>query len=544
VKALSHDDLERKAREREQNLRRHFEALAKAGRTDDLMNMALSMLDKAMRQVDQLTLEKAAQRMPHKSEKIDPAQLALLLEALRPDELDDGDESAVEAPDAIVDEVNEVPPKPPRKRVGRNPLPADLPREVVRAVVPDDERVCDVCGQEKTCIGHDTSEQLELVPAHFKVIVHEREKLACSTCKDGVDTAPAAPKVIERGLPGPGLLAHIVVSKYADHLPIYRLARFYSRLGVTIARSTLASWSGRVAVEMKPVVAAMWKDLMAAPLLHTDGTGMPVLDHDHEDGIRVGTMWAYVGRDTEHDVVVFEYATDGTGANGPWKFLAGRVGYLQADGSNAFDRCFNGRVASAVEVGCWAHARRKFFDLLDTDPRAAVPMKLIAELYQLEKGFMARGLDLEAHQRERASKSARVLGRLKAWLDKTQGVSPPASNMAKAIGYILNQWDALNVFLRDARLPLDNTFCEQQIRGIAVGRRNYLFVGSDDGGTNAAVHYSIMRTCALNEVDPVDYLEDVLAKLADGWPQARIGELTPYGWLKAKKAAQQPQPNA
>ncbi len=236
-------------------------------------------------------------------------------------------------------------------------------------------------------------------------------------------------------------------------------------------------------------------------------------------------------------IVVIKYAPDATGDEGPWKNLVGRNGYLLVDGSNTFDRLFNGSVARAIEVGCWAHGRRRFVKIVDTDKRAAIPIKLIASLYQIEKLANLQGITLEKRLAVRQDKSKRILDRLFQWCEDIKRREPPASAMAKAIGYVLNQRKALSRFIENARLPLDNNLCEQQIRPIAVGRNNYLFVGSDVGGERAARHYSILRTCALNGVDPVDYLTDVFRKLAAGWPNSRIGELTPYGWSEAKKLA-------
>jgi transposase len=552
VNAATREELNRKAQARAKSLREEFEALVRDGRHQELTERAITMLDKALREVDRLTWEQAASRFPRTSEKIDPAQLLLKLAELSLDEQSDaksGVELDTDSDDdnTLVDEPEDEDAtpenqKPKPKRRGRNPLPPGLPRDIVNLTVPEGQRVCGTCGNDKVCIGHESSEQLELVPAHFKVVEYRREKLACRTCKDGVDMADAAPKLIERGLPGPGLLAHLVTSKFADHLPLYRLARLYKRLGVAIARSTLGFWAGRVATELEPVIDLMWQDLMSSPLVHADATGMPVLDCDEPDGKRMGTMWAHAGRSAQFDVAVFKYAPNGSGDEGPWKNLAGRQGYLVVDAANVFDRCFNGRVADAVKVACWTHARRNFHDILETEPRAAIPLKLIADLYRVERLVPLKGLDNEAHLAERTSKSARIIDKLKAWRDKMHGREPPASGFAKAIAYLVNHWDALTVFLKDARVPLDNTFCEQQIRSLAVGRRNYLFVGADSGGERAATHYSIMRTCALNGVDPVDYLVDVLGKLAAGWPNSRLAELTPYGWAKAQKVAQESKP--
>lgn len=552
VKVVSLADLEKRAAAREQKLRADFSALGEAGKVDELVALAARLLGEALRTNDRLIWERAMSRFPKTSEKVDAEQLALLIEATK----ETLDENALpptsdedDATDKLVDDVAEELERAKedeksaagdenknKKRRGRRKLPDNLPREPLPPfTIPEQERACPCCGGKRVCIGFDTSEVLELVPAHFKVVEQRREKLVCPKCNDHVETA-ANHKLVDRLLAGPQLLAHLVVSKFEDHLPLYRLQRFYARLGVPIARSTLAGWSAVAADALEPIVKEMNRDLMEAFLLHADATGIRVLDRDAPDGRRVGTMWSHVGEDADRQIVVFKYAPTASGEDGPWKYLAGRKGYMQADAAPLFDRCYNGRVANAIEVGCWAHARRGFVELLDSDPRAAIPVKLIAGLYQVERLATIRGLAHEQRLELRIAKSKPILTRLIRWIEGLRGREPPASAMAKALGYVLNQRVALSRFLEDGRLPLDNNLCEQQIRPIAVGRSNYLFLGSDQGGERAATHYSILRTCALNGVDPVEYLIDVFRKLAVAWPQRRIAELTPYGWRKAKQA--------
>jgi transposase len=238
-------------------------------------------------------------------------------------------------------------------------------------------------------------------------------------------------------------------------------------------------------------------------------------------------MWCYVGDDLD---VVFRYTPTGEGASGPWEFLAGRTGYVQADAASVFDRLYNGQVASATEAGCWSHGRRRLVALRDTDCRVAYPLKLIARLYRIE--HLADALQLSPDERAslRQERSQPVLAKLKRWLLSTLANEPPSSDLAKATGYLLNQWTALSQFIKDGRLDLDNNLCEQQMRDIALGRKNYLFAGSHDAARRAAALYSLMRSCAQRRVPPLPYLTDVLRKLADGWKQSRLDELLPHRW--------------
>jgi hypothetical protein len=258
----------------------------------------------------------------------------------------------------------------------------------------------------------------------------------------------------------------------------------------------------------------------------TDATGLRVLDPTSPEHIQRGTIWALVGDGKD---VVFRYAPTGEGASGPWEFLAGRKGYLQADAANVFDRLFNGQAASATEVGCWAHARRKFVALQDTDCRVAYPIKLIGRLYRIERLADARDLGPEERAALRRERSQRALDTLHPWLVATAAKEPPSSDLARACGYVLNQWAALTRFVEDGRLGLDNNGVERQLRDIALGRKNYLFAGSHDAARRSATLYSLMRTATQHGVPPLPYLTDVLRRLA-GCDEDRLDEVLPDRW--------------
>jgi transposase len=386
------------------------------------------------------------------------------------------------------------------------------------------ERACPGCGTEMGSIGEDVSELIEWVPAHFRVQEHHRVKYACSRCKETVKTAPGPPKLIEKGVAAPGLLAHVVQSKYADHIPLTRLQEIYRREGGEIPTSTMCGWITAVAREVRPIVDRIWEKAFTSHTLGVDGSGLKVLDRDDPAGVRKGTMWCCAA---DEKYVVFHYAPTGSGEDGPWRFLASRTGHLQADAASVFDRLFNGECASANEVGCWAHARRKFNDLKDADSRVAFPLKLISQLYRVETLADLRGGDPDDRHALRQGRSKTIVDRLDRWLQRTAAKEPPESALAKACAYAINQWEALTAFLGDPLLALDNNLVERQIRSLALGRKNYLFAGSEVGAENAAVLYSLLRTAALAGVDIYRYLVDVITKLAGGWPAKRIDELLP-----------------
>jgi transposase len=534
-----------------ERVKQQLRALVAEGRPDEAIDLALAMLEQLQDRNNRLTLELAKERRERaerRSEKIDPAQLLLMLELMVNEAVDvSTDLAATAAEDEVLDRERDAivaaTPAPARRRPVRRRPPPQLPRDVIRHELPESERMCTTCAVPKQAIGEDVSELLELVPAHFRVQEHHRVKYACGRCKDGVQTAPGPDKLIEKGLAGPGLLAHVAVSKYEDHIPLCRLSEMYERGGVELANSTLCGWVAAVAEEVQPVVERIWEKALAAHTLQTDASGLKVLDRDDPDGIRTGTMWCFVG---DEKYVVFKYAPTGSGEDGPWKFLAGREGYLQADAASVFDRLYNGARANATEVGCWAHARRKFHALQDSDARVAYPLKLISQLYRLEDLADRRGLDAEARLELRRERASPILERLDRWLQSTIGSEPPASALAKACTYSRKQWVALNEFLYDGLLPLDNNCVERQIRSLAVGRKNYLFAGSDAGAERAAILYSLLRTAALAGIDTYAYLIKLLERLASGWPQRRLDELLPEHHVPAAPPADaaviEPQP--
>lgn len=507
-------------------------SLIEENRSDEAVDVAMSMLHQLQEHNSDLLLRLAQlrrERSGRRSEKIDPAQLAMMLELCGEDDGTEDEPSRDEG--EAIDGADDGGTKPPGRRPRRRRPPKELPRDVICHELSSEERRCDTCGKEMPQIGNDVSEVIELVPAHFRVEEHRRAKYACPGCKETVKTAAGPSKLIEKGLPGPGLLTHVMVSKYQEHTPLHRLSRIYDRSGVDISVSTMCGWVRAVAEQVKPIVDRMWERILSSYVVQTDASGLKVLDRDHSEGIRRGTMWCYVG-DRQH--VVFRFSQTGSGEDGPWRHLKDREGYIQADAASVFDRLYDGQCARATEVGCLVHARRKFFKLQDSDPRVAYPLDLISKVYKVERAANARGLSPKERLDLRKRRSSGLMQRLKRWIVKTASREPPQNAMRKACDYSLNHWEALTRFLGDGALAPDNNLCELQIRSLAIGRRNYLFAGSDAGAEHAANLYSIMRTCAVQNVDAYAYLMDIIGKLADGWPATRIDELLPAEWAAAR----------
>ena len=413
----------------------------------------------------------------------------------------------------------------------RRPLPEHLPRE---QVMHHPACACPDCGGALRRIGEDVSEVLEMVPQHFKVVRHVRPKLSCPDCQRIVQvSAPSRP--IARGLAGPGLLAHVLVSKYADHLPLYRQAQIYARQGIELDRSTLADWVGDCSRLLSPLVEALGRHVMATEKLHADDTPVPVLEPGRGK-TRTGRLWTYVRDDrpsgsTDPPAVLFRYSPDRKGEH-PKLHLKGFIGVLQADAYSGFNDLYPG--GRILEAGCWAHVRRKFYDIHEgiKSPIAAEALRRIGQLYDIEEQI--RGQLPPERGRVRAERAALLLDELKTWLEAQLAKVSKKSELAVAIRYALSRWTAMTRYRDDGRLEIDNNAAERALRAVALGRKNYLFAGSDAGGEHAAALYSLIGTAKLNGIDPEAYLRDVLTRIAEH-PINHVDELLPWA-ISAEQA--------
>jgi transposase len=426
-----------------------------------------------------------------------------------------------------------------RRRRGRQPLPAHLPRERVEH---EATCVCPACGSKKLSrIGTDEREVLEYVPSHFKVIVHVRPKMSCRQCET-ITQAPVPSLPIERGRPGASLLAHVLVAKYCDHAPLYRQSAIYARAGVELERSTLADWVGQAAFLLSSLAAAITRHVRAGIALHVDDTPVPVLDPGRGK-TKTGRLWVLV-RDERAwggpapPAVSYLYSPNRKGEHAR-ALLAGARGFLHADGYAGFNGLYEpdaSGTAPLVEVACWAHSRRKLFDVHANTGSALAQEALerIAALFQIEAEINGR-----APEERRAVRQERTLPRLaylKDLLDRALTSISRKSGLAVAIRYSLSRWPALVRFTADGRLEMTNNSAERAIRPLALGRKNYLFAGSDSGGCRAAILYTLIQTALLNGLEPEAYLRAVLARIADH-PINRIDDLLPWAWATSSTTA-------
>jgi transposase len=416
-----------------------------------------------------------------------------------------------------------------RRKPARRPLPEQLPRERVVYPLP---AICPCCGGGSLRkIGEDVTETLELVPRQWKVIQHVREKLSCRTC-EAITQPPAPSHPIARGRAGPKLLAHVLFSKYGLHLPLNRQSALYVREGIDLDVSTLADWVGASAATLMPLVEAIRRHVFAAERIHADDTTVPVLA---KGKTRIGRLWTYVRDDRpfagpEPPAAAFFYSRD-RGGEHPEQHLAGYAGLMQADAYAGFNRLYaaSRQPGPIVEAACWAHGRRKFFDLarINKAPIAEEAVARIDALFAIEREI--NGLTPERRVAERHERSRPLVIALEAWLCEQRGRISKNSETGKAIDYSLKRWDALTRFLDDGRLCMSNNAAERELRAVAVGRRNWTFAGSDEGGRRAAAIYTLIATAKLNDIDPQAWLADVLARINDHNVQ-RLDQLLPWNW--------------
>jgi transposase len=420
-----------------------------------------------------------------------------------------------------------------RRKPSRRPLPEHLPRERIVYPAPS---ACPCCGGVLRKLGEDVTETLELVPRQWKVIQHVREKFSCRAC-EAISQPPAPSHPIARGRAGPSLLAHILFAKYGLHLPLNRQSEVYAREGIDLDVSTLADWVGASAATLMPLVDAVHAHVFAAERIHADDTTVPVLA---KGKTRTGRLWTYVrddrpfgGRDPP--AAVFFYSRD-RGGEHPERHLASYAGLMQADAYAGFSRLYevDRKPGPIIEAACWAHARRKFFDLarINKAPIAIEAVERIDALFAIEREI--NGMTPEQRVAVRNERSRPLIVELATWLRERRAKLSGRSETAKAIDYSLKRWTALTRFLDDGRLCMSNNAAEREVRGPAMGRKNWTFAGSDEGGRRAAAIYTLIHTAKLNDVDPQAWLADVLARLPDHLAK-RIAELLPWNWKRERQ---------
>jgi transposase len=415
---------------------------------------------------------------------------------------------------------------PARRPRRASRLRSDLPRQRIEITLPEDERRCAGCNQPMQPFGEEVTERLDYKPAEVVVREYAVIKYSCPCCQVGVRAAAVPPAVIEKGMAEPGLLAQIVVAKYGDHLPLERQENIFRRHGIDLPKSTMCDWIRAVADRLTPVVSEMTKRILKSHVIQTDDTAITVLDRAAPGGSRKGYLWVYV---VDQDVVYDHTRT--RGRTGPLVFLNGYAGYLQADAYAGYDEVF--REGTILEVGCWAHSRRRFFDAAKLGSEVAVRvLHLLKALYDVESDATERGLSPEDRCALRQEKSRPLLDVAKPWMEAEAKRALPQSILGKAFAYCLKLWPALTRYLDDGRLAIDNNRAEREMRRVAVGRKNWEFAGSEDGARRAAILYSIIASCQSNQVEPWKYLTDVLGRLSTH-PARAIDELTPRGWKAA-----------
>ena len=443
-------------------------------------------------------------------------------EAPTPNEAPDPEEetSVEEAPD-------QKEPQKTQKKTGRKPLPAVFPRTVVVHDLDDEEKVC-ACGNELHKIGEETSEQIEFIPAHIKVIQHVRCKYGCKACEETVKTASMPNQPIPKSMASPSLLAQVIVSKFDDHLPLYRQAEIWQRSGVDLNRATLSNWMIKCGKLCQPLVQLLQEHIVQSGYVQADESPVTLLKSSKTQNRSTGYMWVYQTGFGSRKGIVYDFQESRKGVNAS-NFLAGFQGYLQGDAYSGYNAL--SMQAGVERVGCMAHARRKFVDVIKAMPHqkgyANQAVEKIKALYRIERFALEQKLDPAGVKALRAERSVPILDDLKKWLEEIYPKVPPKSPLGQAIAYSLNHWSSLTRYLADGRLLIDNNACERAIKPFTVGRKNWLFVGNINGGQSGAVLYSLIETAKANGINPYDYLVYILSELPNRAPDD-LEDLLPW----------------
>jgi transposase len=491
----------------------------------EMIRQQAATIEEAQRRIEQLEhqVEQLLRRQyGPRRESVDPNQLRLFT--------DDASEDVAEDAPGESSEAEDVAPKRRWRRRGRQRLPENLPRQRIEYELPAEELPCPGCGHVRVKIGEEVSEQLEYVPASMHVLQHVRFRYACRACQEHVAIADKPPQPIDKGLPGPGLLAQTITSKYSDHLPLYRLEDIFARHGVELSRATLCGWMAASAELLTPLYDLMVRRVLLSAVIHTDDTPVPVLDRKLPR-TRKGRFWVYIG-DVRHPYVVYDYTPRHT-RDGPARFLRGFRGFLQADAFSGYDALYAG--SDVIEVACWAHVRRKFYEARTSAPVPAhAALARIRQLYAIETAGAT--LSSEGRQGLRQRESVPLLTGFGEWLTEQVRHVLPKSPIGQAIAYAQSNWAALCRYPEHGDLSIDNNLAERMLRAQAIGRRNWTFLGSDRGGKTAAVLYSLTGTCRHHDIDPFAYLADILRRLPSH-PAGRLDELLPDVWFASHPAA-------
>ena len=508
-------------------LRAHCHAEVEKGNAAQTVSLLLDLVESLAERVDRLEQQVGRlcrDKWGRSSEQLSTAQLHLALTEsppivplLLPDNSDEAAESSPKK-------------KRPQTRTLRK-IPAHIPRITTLSEPDEAQKRCTDCGQDKTCFGSETSEVLEWEPGGFRVEVTERRKYACRACQSGVVIGPGPDRVLDGGLPGPGLIAEVVVRKIKDHCPLERQSRIFTeRFSMPLSPSTLLDWLAGAADVLRPLWQRIREQALLREHLSLDDTPVRVLDKGHEKGVKRGHLGSFL---SDGPMCFYEYTPDWKG--GPIReLLADFRGTLQSDGYPGLDALYT-KESGPVRAGCMAHARRKFHRAYEQgDLRAAAPLMLIKKLYEVERQAKEDRVDETERRRRRQEQSAPLMSRLREQIEALSMQAVPKSPLGQACTYARRQWETLRIYLEDGAQGIDNNPTEQTLRPIAIGPKNWLFAGSDEGAERLAVLYTLVTSCQLAGIlDPWAYLRDVLSKLSRGHLQSRIDELLPLHWKPA-----------